>query len=147
MIYWDTSCILKLYAPEDDSGDYMRLAEKFGPLCTSDLAKTELFYGLIRKEAAGDIAPGAAQIAFASFLTDEGKGRFMFIPLGEDVRAEAEKVALRCYRRTSPVAIRTLDGLHLATALVAALEEIATADERMLQALPLLELRAKKAKD
>jgi predicted nucleic acid-binding protein len=24
-IYWDTSAILKLYAPEPDSGDYLRL--------------------------------------------------------------------------------------------------------------------------
>jgi predicted nucleic acid-binding protein len=145
MTYWDTSCVLKLYAPEADSAAYIAFAARFGPLRTSDLTKTELFYGLIRKEAAGDIADGMAEMAFAKFADDERKGRFVFYPLGEDVRAEAEKVAHSCYRvADDPVAIRTLDGLHLATAVVAKLREVVTADERMLRALPLVGLCERK---
>jgi uncharacterized protein len=140
MIYWDSSCVMKLYAPEADSHEYVQLAVRSGPLHTSDLTKTELFYGLVRKQAAGDIAKGSAATVFAKFLKDEAKGRFTFYPLGEDVRSFAEKIALRCYSATPPVPIRTLDGLHLATAMVAGLRQVATADERMLQALPLLEL-------
>lgn len=145
MIYWDTSCVLKLYAPEADSCAYLRLAESFGPLATSDLTKSELFYALLRKQAAGAISAGSAKIVFKKFLSDETKGRFIFFPVGEDVQMQARTVALRCYRAAVPVPIRTLDGLHLATALVATVEEIATADERMLQALPLLGLREKSA--
>ena len=145
MIPWDTSCVLKLYAPEADSREYMQLAGRFGPLCTSDLTKTELFYGLLRKQTAGDIRPRSAEVAFGKFVEDEAKGRFIFFPLGEDVRLEASKVAQRCYGAAAPVAVRTLDGLHLATALVASLQEVATADERMLQALPLLGLRERRA--
>lgn len=145
MIYWDTSCVLKLYAPEADSAAYIAFASRSGPLHTSDLTKTELYYGLIRKETAGDVKNGLAEVAFAKFLDDEGKGRFVFYPIGEDVQAESERVARSCYRTADlPVPIRTLDGIHLATALVAKLREVATADDRMLRALPLLGLREKR---
>lgn len=148
MIYWDTSCVLKLYAPEGDSRAYIVFASRVGPLRTSDLTKTELFYALLRKEAAGDIARGFAELAFAKFLDDESKGRFVFYPIGRDVRAEAEKVASTCYGAAhDSVAIRTLDGLHLATAVVAKLREVATTDERMLRALPLLGLGERKPAD
>ena len=65
MAYWDTSCVLKLYVPEVDTPVYLaRAASSPEPLFCSVLLQTELYYGLCRKEMAGDIRPNAADALF-----------------------------------------------------------------------------------
>ncbi len=62
MIYWDTSCVLKLYTPEDDSGVYLGMADRSSePLFSSEVLDTELFYALCQKENRGEIKPGWAE--------------------------------------------------------------------------------------
>jgi predicted nucleic acid-binding protein len=53
------------------------------------------------------------------------------------VRLAAE-IAARCYRAPKPVPVRTLDGLHLATAVLPKCRAVATADRRMQAAAALL---------
>ena len=141
MIYWDTSCVLKLYTPEEDSEVYLRLADGSSePLFSSEVLDTELFYALCQKENRGDIKPGWAKQLHKKFRADVEKGRVMLLAVGHDVLAQSVEVARRCYGRKPPVMLRTLDGIHLATALVAKCSEIVTTDRRMRQGADFLGL-------
>ena len=81
MIYWDTSCVLKLYVSESDSSTWEERAlatdEEFA---ASALLETELAYGLIRKEARGDIKQGAAEALLTLFRQDVERARFTLYP-------------------------------------------------------------------
>jgi prevent-host-death family protein len=53
-IYWDTSALLKLYAPEPDSGDYLRLLiQQPEDLAICFLHRVELYFALRGKESRG----------------------------------------------------------------------------------------------
>ncbi len=46
-VYWDTSAVIKLYAPESDSTKYRQLLiAQAEPLAVSKLHDVELFYAL-----------------------------------------------------------------------------------------------------
>ncbi len=141
MIYWDTSCVLKLYTPEDDSGVYLSMAdESSGPLFSSEVLDTELFYALCQKEIRGYIKMGWADRLHQKFRADVEKGRLVLLAVGHDVFAQAVEIARRCYKRKPPVMLRTLDGIHLGTALTAKCSEIITTDRRMRQGAELMGL-------
>ena len=138
-VYWDTSCVLKLYCSEMDSRKYLRRVERAAaPLVSSILAASELVYAFHQKEARREIGTGSAEALYEKFLSDLKIGRFLLLPLGEDVRGEARQIARICYDSQPAVPLRTLDGLHLATACLAGCREILTTDLRMQNAAPLL---------
>jgi hypothetical protein len=86
-----------------------------------------LFRVLARKESEGAISPGAAEVLFSKFLSDVGLGSVAFIPMGPAVEERFRQIVLRLQRLSPPVATRTLDGIHLASAdLHKAAEVIAT---------------------
>lgn len=141
MIYWDTSCVLKLYTPENDSETYLSMADESSePLVSSEVLDTELFYALRQKEIRGDIGRGWAERLHKKFCADVEKGRLVLLAVGRDVLAQAVGVARRCYAEKPPVLLRTLDGIHLGTALTAGCTAIVTTDRRMRQGADLLEL-------
>ncbi|MDA0322637.1 MAG: type II toxin-antitoxin system VapC family toxin [Verrucomicrobia bacterium] len=142
MTYWDTSCVLKLYVEESDSARWQdRALEEDSPLLSSALITAELAYALERKEARGEIRPGAARILNARFQRDVARGRLRLIPVGSDVIDESTRIATLCYRAKESVALRTLDGLHLSTAQLLRCGEIASADQRMRAGASLLGIR------
>lgn len=127
MRYWDTSTLAKLYVSEPDSAQFVGHLQATGPVTTSDLARWELFRVLARKESEGLISPGAAEIIFSKFLADVGAGAVALIPMGPPVEDRFRQLVLRLQRLSPPVATRTLDGIHLATAdLHNAAEVVAT---------------------
>ena len=139
MIYWDTSCVLKLYTAESDSAQWQDCATGTSEeLVASRLLEAELAFALLRKEMQGDIRPGATARLLGKFQRDVQAGRFRLVPVGADVITRAGIVAETCYRAEPPVPLRTLDGLHLATAVLLGCTGIASADERMRRAAPLL---------
>jgi predicted nucleic acid-binding protein len=129
MIYWDTSVIVKLYAEEEDSAEWQqRILLQEAPLRTSALSFSEMAYALKQKEARAEIKSGAAKILFKLFESDVDAGRFLLVPIGKDVlKASVELLACG-----SP--LRTLDGLHLATAKLLKCHKIATTDRRLAEA-------------
>lgn len=132
MIYWDTSCVLKLYATEADSETFLSLAaEAEDALCCSAVLSAELFYALRQKELRKDLTPGAAEKLFAAFEQDAEAGRFVLLPVGQDVLTDAIAVAKACLSEEPPIPVRTLDGIHLATARVLRVSRIVTTDDRM----------------
>jgi predicted nucleic acid-binding protein len=137
--YWDTSCVLKLYCFEEDSAKSLQLVEESSePLLSSALLVSELAFAFPQKELRGEIKRGSAAILYETFLDDVAKGRFTLIPLGEDVQIEARAIADLAYGHKPPISLRTLDGLHLASARLAGCREIHTTDARIRAAAAIL---------
>jgi len=142
VIYWDTSCVVKLYAAEADSDELLALAtETDDSLCCSAVLTAEFFHALKQKELRKEIRPGAAAALFSAFERDVEGGRFVLLPIGRDVLSGAVEIAKTCLDRTPFVPIRTLDSIHLATARLLRVSRLVSTDARMRAAASLLGLR------
>ncbi|HPM80237.1 MAG TPA: type II toxin-antitoxin system VapC family toxin [Candidatus Anammoximicrobium sp.] len=131
-IYWDTSALLKLYAPEPDSSDYLRLLiQQPEDVAISFLHRVELYFALSGKESRGEIASGSAQRLFRLFEQHVNSRRYFVIPWGDDVASEAQRLLDTSLSATPPVMLRSLDGLHLGALRAARIQSVVTADVRM----------------
>jgi len=140
--YWDTSCVLKLYCRETDSRLYLgRIDVATEPILSSVVTVSELAFAFHQKELRGEIGTGAAPLLFEKFSNDVRLGRFALLPFGEDVQEEARRIASLCYACDPVVPLRTMDGLHLATARLAGCNEVLSTDSRMRQAAGLLGMK------
>jgi len=132
VIYWDTSAAVKLYVEELDSPVWHRiLVESPGPHVTSALLEAELAFALRGKEQRGDLRRGGATALLQQFRRDVARGRFTLFPLGADVILRATRLADEVSLPPGEPGLRTLDGLHLATAVLLRCEALVTADRRM----------------
>jgi predicted nucleic acid-binding protein len=133
--------VVKLYVPEEDSPAYLDLAcQSEGPLMSSEALTVELYYALRQKELRGEIRRGATEPIFRKFRGDVLRGRLFLLPFGADVVTQAVEAARRCYACRPLVTLRSMDGIHLASALAARIKNIATTDERMKSAACVLGL-------
>lgn len=135
MIYWDTSCVIKLYAAESDSRAWQAKALGTAEALTSSaLLETELAFALHGKERRRDLVAGGAAALRRLFASDVASGRFRLFPVGTDVLAKAAELAGWSATVDPVLHLRTLDAIHLATALQLDCSGIATADDRMRRA-------------
>jgi predicted nucleic acid-binding protein len=88
-------------------------------------------YALRQKESRGEILPAAAGHLTARFDRDSDAGRYVVLPWGADLVKAAREVLEHAASMREPVAIRTLDGIHLAAARAAGLPGIVSTDGRM----------------
>ena len=140
MMYWDTSAVVKLYVRERDSGYFLSLlAGTDEQLATSAIASMELLCTLERKERDGDLKPGGAGAAFDQFLHDTGRGRIIEIPYGRDVIREAQKL-IRIISRQR-ILIRSLDMIHVASAIAVKATSVVATDSRLRQVAALANLK------
>jgi len=131
-IYWDTSALLKLYAPEADSSDYRQLLiSQPEDVAISVLHHVELYFALRGKESRDEIAVGSAKNLFESFEAHVRAGRYRVIPWREDVAFEARQLLDHCMSAAPPLMLRSLDGLHLGALRAAKITGIVTSDLRM----------------
>lgn len=141
MNYWDTSSLIKLYISESDSSYFLNLAKNSqSPLMSSDVSRQEILCTLYRKEQTKELKANAAQKLFAKFLADESKGRILIIPNGRDVVAESEHVVRQAYQNTSPIMLRNLDAIHVASALVAKATTVVATDKHLRDVAQLMGL-------
>ena len=139
MSYWDTACLIKLYADETDSSIFRRcLQERDEAATTGDFARLEFLTTLWRMEADGAIAEGFAEKTIRVFDRKVEDNSFRLIACDIQVREEFERVVRRCYSQDPPVLVRTLDALHVASAIVSGETEIVATDKRMRDAATLL---------
>jgi len=142
-VYWDTSCALKLYCRESGSEECLRrISASSDPLFSSVLLASEMAFAFHQKEARGELKTGAADLLYEKFTDDVTKGLFQLIPLGDDICREVRHIAKICYTHTPSIPLRTLDGLHLASAKLSRCRQILTTDKRMIAAASLLGLKA-----
>lgn len=137
MSYWDTSCLVKLYAPEPDSAQFHAYAAglRSRPV-TGDFARLELLATLCRKEAEGQLAPGDAKTLLAKFDAHVEQRVIHLQMLDDAMRIEFERVIEKCLSQAPPLFVRTLDALHLAAASVAGETEFVATDRRLRAAAP-----------
>jgi predicted nucleic acid-binding protein len=130
--YWDTSAVLKLYAPEADSAYFLNLiATVRQPVHCSAISCMEVLCALYRKEEAGDLKPGGGAALYRRFRRDARAGRVVLAPYGEDVAAEAERVAKAAFGERRAIMIRSLDLIHVATAVVLGATALVATDKRL----------------
>jgi predicted nucleic acid-binding protein len=130
--YWDTSCVLKLYTSEADSPKLLELVEMSPkPIILSTLVRAELVFAFLRKERDGQIRKGGSAVLLERFELDGAKGRFRMIAVGNEVLRRSEVVGRACWQGGRGVPLRTLDGLHLGTAIHCGCQTIVATDARM----------------
>ena len=142
--YWDTSCVLALYVPEEISSQATELASvEKGQIHSSSILEFEMTFAVHAKEARGEIPRGSCGRVLSQFQTDIQRGRFLLVPLGIDIKACTKDIATRTLQAEPPVFLRTLDGIHIATALELGSSELITADQKMADAATLLGIKTK----
>ena len=139
MSYWDTSAVVKLFAREADSAAFKSLVTREPQrLVTAELTRLELWSTLRRKEAEGFLNGGEAGVLLSDFDSGCAKSEWKLVPNSADVRGEFERIVEMCCSQTPPIFIRTLDALHIASALVVGETEIVATDRRLRDAATLL---------
>ncbi len=132
MTYWDSSALLKLYIVETDSLYFRSLAsQSLRPLLTADIAKEEILCALHRKEAEANLSLGGAKVLFQTFEQNTKTGKIILIPRGIDVLNKLETILARTYEQIPSLFIRTLDGIHIASALTSKAKTIVATDKRL----------------
>jgi len=140
-LYWDTSALLKLYAPEPDSPAFRTLLKsRTEQPVASFLHRVELFFAFRHKEDRGELVTGAAGRLFEDYLRHVREGRFLEIPWGDDVAAAARATLEPSLSAPSPVKLRSLDGLHLGALLSGGISKLVTTDKEMRRAAQCLEI-------
>lgn len=124
--------MVKLYVAEADSPYFLQLIiDTDEPIVSSAPATTEVLCVLYRKEQARALKPGAAKHVFHKFVTDVRSGRILTIPYGRDVEVEAEKLVSLIFPQPRPVLARSLDVIHISTALSTKAKSLAATDARL----------------
>ena len=146
--YWDTSCVMALYVPERISSLASQLASvEKGPIHSSAILEFEMTFAIHAKEVRGEIPRGSSERVLSRFQTDLQRGRFLLVPLGIDIKASAKEIATKILQMEPTVFLRTLDGIHIATALELGSSELITADKKMADAANLLGITTKLLKN
>jgi predicted nucleic acid-binding protein len=140
--YWDTSALLKLYLPEDDSGYFLdSVVTSDQPLVSSAIAAVEMLCAVYRKECIGDLKRGGALATYQRFLGDSREGRIVLVPYGEQVFTAAEEIVRLAFRRARPIMVRSLDAVHVASALTARARVMVATDTRLRQVAAMAKLK------
>jgi predicted nucleic acid-binding protein len=134
MAYWDTSCLVKLYAPEPDSVSFKAHIVSGVTVVTSEIARLELWATLRRKEAAGDLYTGGARRALKAFDADVAAGLIVIDVIDPQVVAKFEEVVEQFHGSVPSLPLRTLDAIHLSTAVVSGESEVVATDHRLREA-------------
>lgn len=137
LCYLDTSAILKRYINEETSAafDAFVLARTFEFVLTP-LALTEVAAALRRRLRMGDISARYATQAGQQFQDDLTSGDWRLADFDPGTFRGAANLVT-----TLPVALSTLDALHLASALKLQVDAFATADRQLATAAKRSRLR------
>jgi uncharacterized protein len=111
-LYFDTSALAKAYTSERGSTDVDDFLTRGTTVFLSDLNRVELRCMLARRMRSGEITAAQEQSIWSQFLLDVSNEFFEPIALP----AAAWPVATQLIDRVAPIALRTLDALHVAIA-------------------------------
>ena len=134
MAYWDTSALVKLYIQEPDSAVFAARIRPLFTVVSSLLARLEFRATMRRNESLGSLTRPEAIRAISKLDVDLAAGRLTLISVEPSVVNEFERVVDQCYGMSPPIPLRTLDAIHLASALTAGETELVTTDLRLRKA-------------
>ena len=126
-IYIDSSALAKLYVPEPESDTLEAFLKGRQDLMISELAITEVLSAVTRRRREGMITAHQALDIRDAVLADADSGSFHRLDMSPVVHREAERLLFHI----ESVALRTLDALHVAAALLALATHVVTYDARM----------------
>lgn len=130
--YWDTSCVLPLYVQEPATPEVVKRAgSEQGALMSSVVLEFEFLFALRAKVARGELPDAHAENVLQRFLSDLESDRYMLAPLGRDIARRSLELSEVLAKNQPGLVVRTLDGIHLATALHLGCATFVTADEKL----------------
>ena len=139
-VYWDTSALVKLYAPEPESASYRQLLIQLPQdVAICDLHRAELWYALCGKEQRSEIETGSARRLYNLFERHLEEGRYLQLPWGDDIIEGSRKVLESSLAASPPLMLRSLHGFHLGTAISSGIRTLVTADLKLREAAAALE--------
>ncbi|HET6549687.1 MAG TPA: type II toxin-antitoxin system VapC family toxin [Solirubrobacter sp.] len=106
---WDSSALVKLYADEDGAAEARTWS---APIVISALSVAEVLAAVWGKVARGELDDEHAAALDRAFIADLRGGRFLVLPVADEVIARS----LACVRRHR---LRGADAVQLASALAA----------------------------
>lgn len=130
LVYLDTSALAKWYLNEPGSESFSEWIRTQPDTHISTLTGLELRCLLARRARTGDLSAELVQQVFATFLDDVKQGCLIC----HDMQDEQFVSAMHLLDRLAPIALRTLDALHLGVVHGIGAECLATADRIMAQA-------------
>jgi predicted nucleic acid-binding protein len=126
-IYLDSSALAKLYVPEPESDALETFLRGRRDLMISELAITEVLSAVARRRREGMITAHQAMEIRDAVLADADSGSFHRLDMSPVVHREAERLLFHI----ASVALRTLDALHVAAAMLGSATHVVTYDARM----------------
>jgi uncharacterized protein len=123
-IYYDTSALAKAYASETGSADVDDFLSRASVNYLSELNRVELRCMLARRMRSGEIDAVQEHAVWSQFELDIAAEHFDVLP----VPPAAWAVAREMIERVTPIALRTLDALHVAIASTIPSVTFVTAD-------------------
>ena len=136
--YLDTSALAKWYLNEPGSDAFVKFLQALDVGVISSLTRTEIRSLLSRRRRMGDLTAELESVLFSAFLEDIDRGWLQLYPVDDARFAEAVNLITRHPEHP----LRTLDVLHLAQAVQADIQLIATADAVMADAATSMGLEA-----
>jgi uncharacterized protein len=122
--YLDTSALAKWYLNEANSDAFVGYLQGLDIAVISSLTRVEMRSLLSRRRRTGELTLELESLLFAAFVEDLDRGWLQLYPVGDDRFNEA----VNLINRYPEHPLRTLDALHLAVAVQAGIEMLATAD-------------------
>ena len=126
-IYLDSSALAKVYVPEPESDTLEAFFQGRRDLMISELAITEVLSAVARRRREGMMTAHQAIEIRDAVLADADSGSFHRLDMSPVVHREAERLLFNI----ESVALRTLDALHVAVALLGSATHVVTYDARM----------------
>ncbi len=111
-LYFDTSALAKAYISEPGSADVDDFLGRGTAVFLSDLNRIELRCMLARRARSGEINVLQEQAIWSEFLLDASNEFFEPVALP----VSSWMIATQLIDRVAPIALRTLDALHVALA-------------------------------
>ena len=113
-MYLDSAIIVKLLVREEDSPWFDRNVRD-QELWSSELALPEVHSAILTRERMGKVSVAQRKSAFGHFAALLENEALQFHPLSSEIVAHAAGLLTSCH---PDVALRSLDAIHLATAMM-----------------------------
>lgn len=124
----DSAILVKLVVREPDSIFYAEQADGQTHIRSSQLAFTECWSGLFRKQREGAINARVRHAAWQRLERYFRDGLLGMIPIDQSILERANRIISRCHPK---VALRSLDAIHLASCEAADAFPLLTNDQQM----------------
>jgi predicted nucleic acid-binding protein len=111
-MYLDSAILVKLVVREPDSFFYSEQINGQANVWTSELALTECWSALFRKQREGAIRAGARLSAWQRLERYFTDGTLGMVPVDQSLLRRANRIIASCHPK---VALRSLDAIHLAS--------------------------------